>query len=126
MCSTGRNTPAERFLIARRLVNRPPGSRVISGAMFLRGLGATQADVALQRQFHFTEKVGLCFRAECFNIFNHPNFGSPNNDLTSPLFGYSTQTLASSLGSGGANGGFNPLYQIGGPGSIQLAVNLQF
>jgi hypothetical protein len=44
-----------------------------------------------------------------------PNFGPPNNNLTNPLFGHSTQTLASSLGSGGANGGFNPLYQIGGP-----------
>ena len=68
----------------------------------------------------------LRFRAEFFNIFNHPNFGPPDNDLTSPLFGYSTQTLASSLGSGGANGGFNPLYQIGGPRSIQLALKLQF
>jgi hypothetical protein len=58
--------------------------------------------------------VGLRFRAEFFNIFNHPNFGNPNNTLNSPLFGRSTQTLASSLGSGGANGGFNPLYQIGG------------
>jgi hypothetical protein len=28
--------------------------------------------------------------------------------------------LASFLGSGGANGGFNLLYQIGGPRSIQL------
>jgi hypothetical protein len=46
--------------------------------------------------------------------------------LASPLFGHSTQTLASSLGSGGANGGFNPLYQIGGPRSIQLALKLQF
>jgi hypothetical protein len=27
--------------------------------------------------------------------------GNPNNVLTSPLFGYSTQTLASTLGSGG-------------------------
>jgi len=70
--------------------------------------------------------VGLRFRAEFFNIFNHPNFGNPNNSLTSPLFGHSTQTLASSLGSGGANGGFNPLYQIGGPRSIQLALKLQF
>jgi hypothetical protein len=26
------------------------------------------------------------------------------------LFGRSTQTLSNSLGSGGANGGFNPLY----------------
>ncbi len=36
------------------------------------------------------------------------------------------QTLASNLGSGGANGGFNPLYQIGGAPSIQLALKLQF
>jgi hypothetical protein len=38
----------------------------------------------------------------------------------------STQTLANSLGSGGANGGFNPLYQIGGPRTVQLALKLQF
>jgi hypothetical protein len=92
----------------------------------LRGFGATQLDLALQRQFHLTERVELRFRAEFFNIFNHPNFGSPNNSLTSPLFGQSTQTLANFLGSGGANGGFNPLYQIGGPRSIQLALKLQF
>jgi len=33
---------------------------------------------------------------------SHPNFGLPNNSLTDPLFGHSTQTRASSLGSGGA------------------------
>ena len=92
----------------------------------LRGFVAVQADVGLQRQFHITEKVGLRFRSEFFNIFNHPNFGSPTNTLTSPLFGQSTQMLASFLGTGGANGGFNPLYQIGGPRSIQLALKLQF
>ena len=70
--------------------------------------------------------VGLRFRAEFFNILNHPNFGNPNNSLTSPLFGHSTQTLASNLGSGGAIGGFHPLNQIGGPRSIQLALKLQF
>jgi hypothetical protein len=104
----------------------PPGSQGNFGRNVLRGFGATQADVALQRQFHLTEKLGLRFRSEFFNIFNHPNFGPPNNSLTSPLFGHSTSTLASSLGSGGANGGFNPLYQIGGPRSVQLAVKLQF
>jgi len=83
-------------------------------------------DAESLRQFRVTERVGLRFRAEFFNIFNHLNFGNPNNDLTSPLFGQSTQTLASNLGSGGANGGFNPLFQIGGPRSIQLALNLQF
>jgi hypothetical protein len=59
----------------------------------------------VQRIFRATEKVGLRFRAEFFNIFNHPNFGSPNNG---PLFGYSTQTLASSLGSGGAKWRLQP------------------
>ncbi|HEX8115953.1 MAG TPA: hypothetical protein VF521_01650, partial [Pyrinomonadaceae bacterium] len=90
------------------------------------GFAARQADVGLQRQFHLTERLGLRFRAEFFNVFNNPNFGNPTNTLTSPLFGRSTQTLASSLGSGGANGGLNPLYQIGGPRSIQFGLKLQF
>jgi hypothetical protein len=55
-----------------------------------------------------------------------PILARPNNNLISPLFGHSTQSLASSLGSGGANGGLNPLYQIGGPRSIQLALKLRF
>ena len=104
----------------------PAGQQGNFGRNVLRGFAAAQADVALQRQFHVTEKAGLRFRAEFFNIFNRPNFGNPINTLTSPLFGRSTQTLASSLGSGGANGGFNPLYQIGGPRSIQFALKLQF
>jgi hypothetical protein len=45
--------------------------------------------------------------------------------LATPLFGQSTQTLANSL-AGGNNAGFNPLYQIGGARSIQLALKLQF
>ncbi len=104
----------------------PAGTQGNFGRNVLRGFGAWQADVGVQRQFHLTERLGFRFRAEFFNIFNHPNFGSPTNVLTSPLFGRSTQTLANSLGSGGANGGLNPLYQIGGPRSIQFALKLQF
>jgi hypothetical protein len=104
----------------------PDGQQGNFGRNVLRGFDATQADIGVQRMFRVTEKVGLRFRAEFFNIFNHPNFGSPTNMLPSPLFGRSTQTLASFLGAGGANGGFNPLYQIGGPRSIQLALKLQF
>ena len=46
--------------------------------------------------------------------------------LSSPLFGQSTQMLEASLGSGGQNGGLNPLYQIGGTGSVQRALKLLF
>jgi hypothetical protein len=103
----------------------PQGRQGNLGRNVLRGFGARQVDIGLQREFHFWANVGLRFRAEFFNIFNHPNFGSPNNALNGPLFGKSTQTLASSL-AGGNNAGFNPLYQIGGPRSIQLALRLQF
>ena len=104
----------------------PTGQQGDFGRNVLRGFGATQADVGFQRQFRLTEQLNLRFRAEFFNIFNHPNFGPPDNNLTDALFGHSTQTLASSLGSGGANGGFSPLYQVGGPRSIQLALKLEF
>src|SRR5215813_5433311 len=77
----------------------PAGQQGNFGRNVLRGFSAFQQDVALQRQFHLTEKVGLHFRSEFFNIFNHPNFGSPNSSLPSPLFGHSTQALANFLGS---------------------------
>jgi len=107
-------------------IETTPGKQGDFGRNVLRAFKAFQADLAVQRQFHLTERLGLRFRSEFFNIFNHPNFGPPIGDLTNNLFGYSTQTLASSLGTGGPNGGFNPLYQIGGPRSIQLALKLQF
>jgi hypothetical protein len=119
-----------------------PGGKVINLAAFttpvpataqgdlgrnaLRGFGATQWDITLRRQFRFTERVALQTRADFFNILNHPNFGSPINYLSSPQFGQATMMLANSLGSGGQSGGLNPLYQIGGPRSIQLALKLQF
>ena len=82
--------------------------------------------MTLRRQFQLHERLALQARAGFFNIFNHPNFGPPTNYMSSPLFGQSTQMLGASLGSGGQNGGLNPLYQIGGPRSAQLALKLQF
>jgi hypothetical protein len=96
------------------------------GRNALRGFGATQVDLTLRRQFKLRERLSLQARADFFNIFNHPNFGSPINYLSSPLFGQSTQMLGASLGSGGQSGGLNPLYQIGGPRSIQLALRFLF
>ncbi|MFZ2001869.1 MAG: hypothetical protein WB616_11220 [Candidatus Sulfotelmatobacter sp.] len=94
---------------------------------FGSGIGATQCDVTLRRQFRLTERVSLQARGDFFNILNHPNFGSPTNHLSDTAhFGQATQTLNNYLGSNGQNGAFNPLYQIGGPRSIQLAIKLQF
>jgi Carboxypeptidase regulatory-like domain/TonB dependent receptor len=104
------------------------------GRNVLRGFGATEWDLAVHRDFHLRESIKLQFRAEMFNVLNHPTFGPPSGEYLSPAFGgpagfgLSTQTLAQSLvGSGGLGGGaFNPLYQIGGPRSIQIALKLSF
>jgi hypothetical protein len=97
------------------------------GRNVLRGFDLWQADFALRRQFRLTEKLNLQFRAEFFNLFNHPNFADPQNNMLLPFFGESIQTLARSLGVGTGNGGgFNPLFQVGGPRSMQLALKFVF
>jgi hypothetical protein len=121
----GSQYPGGKIFNSAAFAEPAPGTQGDFGRNVLRGFGATQADVAFQRQFQFTERLNLRFRAEFFNIFNHPNFGPPDGYLTDALFGHSTQTLASSL-AGQAGAGFNPLYQIGGPRSVQLALKLAF
>jgi len=43
----------------------------------LVGPGLVQVDASLFKSFRFTERVELDFRAEFFNLPNHPNFGQP-------------------------------------------------
>lgn len=96
------------------------------GRNAIRGFGMWQVDVAVRRNLQVSQRATVQMRAEIFNVLNRPNFGDPNGNLTSGLFGVSTSTLATSLGAGGLNGGFNPLYQVGGPRSVQLGVKLLF
>src|SRR2546426_5622201 len=42
------------------------------------GPGFWNFDTALAKRFTVTEQVSMQFRAEAFNVFNHPNFGAPN------------------------------------------------
>ena len=48
------------------------------GRNALRGFGASQVDLTLQRQFKLSERFSLQASADLFNIFNHPNFGPPD------------------------------------------------
>ena len=104
------------------------------GRNVLRGLGAWQLDFALHREFRVAERLHLEFRAESFNILNHANFANPSNIqapgvLTlspGPGFGSATQTLANGLNPLGVLGGLSPLFQVGGPRTMQLALRLLF
>jgi hypothetical protein len=85
----------------------------------LRGFSASQVDVALRREFKVGERLRLQLRGELFNVFNHPNFGTPGRFLDTPSeFGRPTQMLNASLS------GLNALYQMGGPRSGQLAIKV--
>ena len=102
----------------------PAGQQGSLGRNVLRGFSLNQIDFAIRRQFNLSEDVHLQLRAEAFNLFNHPNFGLPENNITSAQFGRATRTLATSLSSLGI--GLSPLYQIGGPRSVQFALRLGF
>jgi hypothetical protein len=87
---------------------------------FVRGFDAVQMDLAVRREFPIHERLKLQFRAETFNIFNHPNFGTVNGNFGQATFGQATATLANSLGV------LSSLYQMGGPRSMQFALKLIF
>ncbi|MBL8240815.1 MAG: TonB-dependent receptor, partial [Bryobacterales bacterium] len=103
-----------------------PGRQGKLGRNVLRGFGLAQVNLTIRREFTIREPLKLQFRAEMFNALNHPSFADPSGSLLSPQFGYSTSMLGRSLGRGGVNGGLNPLFQIGGPRSVQLSARFVF
>ena len=48
----------------------------------LRGPKYFDMDMGLGKNFPITERVRLTFRADAFNVFNHPNFDLPSTDIT--------------------------------------------
>jgi hypothetical protein len=97
------------------------------GRNALRGFGSYQWDMAVHREFPIGESLKLQFRAEVFNVLNHPNFGPPNGLVTSSGFGLATTMLNRSYnGDAAGSGGLTSLFQGGGPRSIQLGVKLLF
>lgn len=52
-----------------------------SGRNIFRGPFQVRFDMSLARQFSFKERYGLRFEVDAFNIFNHPDFDTPNNDV---------------------------------------------
>ena len=49
-------------------------------------------DVGLMKNFKVTERIGLQFRWEVFNVTNHPSYGTPNANFSSPDVGKITST----------------------------------
>jgi carboxypeptidase family protein len=97
-----------------------------SGRNQYYGPGLQNYDFAVAKDFAMWAKLGeqtrLQFRADFFNLFNHPNFANPVSDLSNASFGKITQTLGTaSAPSIGTTGG-----AIGGPRLIQLSLRIRF
>ena len=63
------------------------GSFGNAGRNILDGPGFQNVNLSLMKTTSLREGIDLQFRAEAFNVFNHPNFDLPDNFLGSPTFG---------------------------------------
>ena len=83
-----------------------------------RGPGVWQIDMGMAKQIPLTERVGLQFRTEVFNIFNHPQYGLPNATILVNGFGSITSTVNTTT----------PVSPVGEgtPREFQFALRLQF
>jgi hypothetical protein len=57
------------------------------GRNAFRAPGLENWDLAVDKTFRFTERAGVQFRSEFFNILNHTNFGLPTAVTTNAAFG---------------------------------------
>jgi carboxypeptidase family protein len=81
---------AGRPIFAARFGNAPKGN-IDGPALFLIDLG-------LFKEFKLSSDVGLKIQVQAQNVTNHPNYGLPETNITSPNYGRITQ-LAGPVGS---------------------------
>lgn len=82
------------------------------------GPGFKNFDLSLLKRVRLGEQTQLEFRTEIFNLFNHPAFALPDNNLSSPTFGQFSRTPDV------ANG--VPRLSSGSPRVIQFGLKLVF
>lgn len=77
----------ERWFNPAAFAFPPRGSFGNAGRNILEGPGFQNVNASLLKNTSIKEGINLQFRAEFFNLFNHPNFDLPDNFLGSPTFG---------------------------------------
>ena len=91
-----------------------------SGRNLFRGPFQVRFDMSLAKQFPIKERFRLRFEADAFNMFNHPDFDAPNNNVTFfPNF-----TGPPSIPPQGSLGVIQ--HTVGSPRFLQLQLHLTF
>lgn len=78
-----------------------------AGRNILFGPGRTNWDMSLFKNFVIREQTRFELRAEAFNVFNHPQFGLPNQNIGNAQVGQITST-------------------VGNPRQLQMGLRFQF
>jgi hypothetical protein len=85
---------ANQWINAACFVTPAPSRLGDANRVPVSGPGFVNTDFSVIKQFALPrEGMSLNFRAEFFNLFNHPQFGSPINDITAPGFGSVNSTV---------------------------------
>jgi hypothetical protein len=91
-----------------------------SGRNLFRGPFQVRFDMGLAKEFPIKERFRLRFQVDAFNVFNHPDFDTPNNNVTFfPNF-----TGPPSIPPAGSLGLIQ--HTIGSPRFLQLGLHLTF
>ena len=81
------NPDPSRFYNEAAFVPNQPYTFGNTGKNILVGPGTANWDFSLYKNIRFSEKYGMQFRAEVFNIPNHPNYNFPNAQVGNRNFG---------------------------------------
>jgi hypothetical protein len=106
-CGNAVNSPCLSSSQFAPAANGAPSGFGTIGRNSIYGPHFFDADMALMKDMRITEHVTFSFGAQAYNVFNHPNFDQPVNDISNPQFGSSigavgppTSLLGSFVGAG--------------------------
>lgn len=111
------------------LAPNAPGTFGNSGRNIFRDTGFHNLDMSVSKSWRFKERLTTQFRAEFFNITNHPNFANPFGGTTGQGVGATADPSVGPFGCGCATpdtASVNPVLGSGGARAIQFGLKFLF
>ena len=96
--SNPRTSPNGQWFSTAQFSPQVLGTFGTASRRFFHGPGLNNWDMSLHKTTRITERAGLEFRAEFFDVFNHAQFNNPVGDFASPSFGQVTSARSSRIG----------------------------
>ncbi|MGA8028835.1 MAG: hypothetical protein WB992_16960 [Bryobacteraceae bacterium] len=116
----GRELNPAAFAATSELTNGALGRNILTGP------GLFQIDASLRRQFRLFGAASLETSITAFNVLNHAGFSNPVGYLGSALFGQPASMQNLMLGSGTPTNGLTPIFQSGGPRTVEMNFKFSF